>query len=371
MSSPKRKVSRGENHLHEWLRKANSTTDAIVSVFESVAHHLRRGEFEAKQLTTPADFRLTTKPIVKSLIHQLEILQGHLGQRISDKEEILEEVSLQFAASTSRLKELISPESLVEENPVWHDQVLVQAAKTLSTLNELKKGTSLYPREAFRAVRDAALNIERLVCLHELLRMRWMVADLKIETKALSDFLRSGNEEAEHLAEADLANILDMACDAILPMARTMDIEIRREFVHNRLICKTDAQQLLTAIGNILDNAIKYSRSIKADDPKAAWVIVRLLCDDSFARIEIENWGLPITTEEIETGRLFEQGERGDMARISKIAGSGTGLAVVRDIMRNLGGVVTCASRPSRPEYSRTNYKKPFVTTFVLALPRT
>lgn len=371
MSSTKEDIAGSENRLHEWLRKANSTTDAIVSVFESVAHHLRRGELETSELVTPIEFRRTAKPIVIGLIRELESFVTKLNQRPAEKSDTTVEISLQLAASATRLTELISPENLIGENPVWHDQVQVQASKTLSALTELKANRHLNPREPILAVQDAAIRIERLVCLHELLRMRSMVSDLKSETKALSDFLRSGRTDVGLLVEVDLADVLDTACERILPAARDRDIEIRRRYSYNTYLCKTDSKQLLTAIGNLLDNAIKYSQPIRLDEPKASWVSLRIAGDDSFARIEVENWGVPIKAEEIETGRIFERGVRGELPRLLKIAGSGTGLAVVRDIMSDLGGAVTCKSHPARPEYARKDYRKRFLTTFALSLPRT
>lgn len=356
--------------LHEVLRKTNSTTDAIVAVFEGVARHLRRGELEACDLATPAEFRRAARPVVVGLVSELDKLHTKLRHMTGGNTRAISDSSKQLEASAVRLKELISPDSLVEENPVWHDQIQVQADKTLSALNELKLDTQQLPREPIRAVRTAALKIEQLVCLHELLRMRSMVSDLKMETKALSDLLRSDRTDVEPRDEVDLANVLDVACDAMLSAARASDIEIRRDYGDKAIFCRADSKQLLTAIGNLLDNAVKYSHKIKSAEPTAAWVTVRLRGDDTLARIEIENWGLAITTEERETGRIYERGERGEVAKRAKIPGTGMGLAFVRDIMKALGGSITCDSRPARPQYAPTDYKKSFVTTFILSLPR-
>jgi two-component system phosphate regulon sensor histidine kinase PhoR len=85
-----------------------------------------------------------------------------------------------------------------------------------------------------------------------------------------------------------------------------------------------DKERLRVAIGNIIDNALKYSQ------PEAT-VSIRLLEADHSVTISISDNGPGIETEHLP--RIFERFYRVDKARSREVGGTGLGLAIVKHII--------------------------------------
>ena len=85
-----------------------------------------------------------------------------------------------------------------------------------------------------------------------------------------------------------------------------------------------DKERLRVAIGNIIDNALKYSQ------PEAT-VSIRLLETDHSVRMSISDNGPGIDPEHLP--RIFERFYRVDKARSREVGGTGLGLAIVKHII--------------------------------------
>ena len=107
--------------------------------------------------------------------------------------------------------------------------------------------------------------------------------------------------------------------------------------------------QLVSAVANLVDNAIKYS---------AAGDSVRIdVSEDADAvHIKVSDNGIGIPTRDLE--RIFERFYRVDRARSRRTGGTGLGLAIVRHVATNHGGQVAVASVEGEG------------STFTLSLPR-
>jgi two-component system sensor histidine kinase SenX3 len=97
-----------------------------------------------------------------------------------------------------------------------------------------------------------------------------------------------------------------------------------------------DPDELRTAVGNILDNAIKYSRgnvdvSIELDTLKSGLVSVR-----------VHDSGVGIPRHELK--RIFKRFYRVSSRSVSQVKGTGLGLFIVRAIARAHGGRVFAES---------------------------
>jgi PAS domain S-box-containing protein len=98
-----------------------------------------------------------------------------------------------------------------------------------------------------------------------------------------------------------------------------------------------DRRRLGRALGNLVDNAVKYS-------PSGGVVRVRILrehASSEWAVLTVEDQGIGIRLEELE--QIFGRFTRGTNA-VGQIAGSGIGLASARQIVENHGGTLTAAS---------------------------
>lgn len=125
--------------------------------------------------------------------------------------------------------------------------------------------------------------------------------------------------------------------------ARKHDVSLVRppaEEQSEPVMLHADRGQLLRAVGNLVDNAIKYSdpgsevrmsTATSADDPQSGVDIV----------IADEGIGIPAD----ETERVFERFYRVDKARARATGGTGLGLSIVRHVVMNHGGEVMLHTR--------------------------
>ena len=93
-----------------------------------------------------------------------------------------------------------------------------------------------------------------------------------------------------------------------------------------------DSRQLVTAIANLLDNAIAYS-------PEGTRVAIGARDTGAEVEISIADQGIGIAPKDIE--RIFERFYRADPARSRATGGTGLGLAIVKHIAGNHGGSVS------------------------------
>ena len=99
-----------------------------------------------------------------------------------------------------------------------------------------------------------------------------------------------------------------------------------------------DARRLGQVLGNLLDNAIKYS-------PDGGQITLSAEATGGEVIIRVSDAGLGVSAEEL--GRLFEQFYRGPGARTRHIPGDGLGLAICKGIVEAHGGRIWAES-PAR-----------------------
>jgi signal transduction histidine kinase len=99
---------------------------------------------------------------------------------------------------------------------------------------------------------------------------------------------------------------------------------------------QADRTLLGRVVENLLSNAVKF---VPAD--RSPEVRVRARQDDKTVRLEFEDNGVGITTDQVE--RAFRAFERLDPAGSS---GTGVGLTIVQKAVERMGGAVGVESRP-------------------------
>ena len=104
-------------------------------------------------------------------------------------------------------------------------------------------------------------------------------------------------------------------------------------------IVAADHDQLVSAVRNLLDNAIAYT-AIK-DEPGV--VSIRTFLQDEVVCIEVSDTGVGIPARY--TDRVFERFFRVDRARSRTSGSTGLGLSIVRNVALAHGGSVTVESR--------------------------
>lgn len=105
-------------------------------------------------------------------------------------------------------------------------------------------------------------------------------------------------------------------------------------------IVNGNEDQLVSAIANLLDNALKHSGSAPS---RSVEVDVRLI--DEQVSIAVRDYGIGILAVHLE--RVFERFYRVDRGRDRSAGGTGLGLAIVNNVARTHGGSVVVESEPA------------------------
>ncbi|UFU07182.1 sensor histidine kinase [Ruania halotolerans] len=100
-----------------------------------------------------------------------------------------------------------------------------------------------------------------------------------------------------------------------------------------------DHALLVTALRNLLDNALRYS-------PTGTRVSVGVRESDGIAEIAVVDQGVGLSPED--APRVFERFYRVDPARSRETGGTGLGLSIVKHVAANHGGEVRVWSTPGR-----------------------
>jgi signal transduction histidine kinase len=106
--------------------------------------------------------------------------------------------------------------------------------------------------------------------------------------------------------------------------------------VHDVVEIEADEEKLRSAMLNLVDNAIKYSR-------EGGNVEIKTCANDRDVEVTVHDEGEGIAEEEIQN--VFKRFHRSSTSQ-SRHDGSGLGLAIVRGIVELHGGTVTASSKP-------------------------
>jgi len=138
--------------------------------------------------------------------------------------------------------------------------------------------------------------------------------------------------------DVSIGGVLEDAAASVDTLAHEKDITIVRGEVHDAVV-SGDRTQLLSAIRNLLINAITYT-TVKGEN---GTVTYRCLIDGPSVRIEVQDTGIGIPSHY--TDRVFERFFRVDRARSRESGGTGLGLSIVRNVAISHGGSVKVTSQ--------------------------
>jgi two-component system, OmpR family, phosphate regulon sensor histidine kinase PhoR len=162
-------------------------------------------------------------------------------------------------------------------------------------------------------------------------------------TRLIDDLLSlSRIEMRAHLppsALVDLNEIATSVAAALEPQAKRASITVSVAALAGRAVVRGDHDELIQAVQNLVQNALKYGRSgghidiqIHADSPRGAPRLRLIVADD----------GPGIAPEHLP--RLTERFYRVNAATSRERGGTGLGLAIVKHIMARHRGALTIAS---------------------------
>ncbi|WP_308194723.1 sensor histidine kinase [Pseudonocardia kujensis] len=181
----------------------------------------------------------------------------------------------------------------------------------------------------------------------KILRESTRLGALVTELIALSRL--TGAEALPDLEDVDVDDVVDEALGRSRLSAESAGIDITVD-EPSGLEVAGDRTLLVTALSNLLENAIAYS-------PPDASVSVSRRLEAGWVEIAVTDRGIGIAPEH--QVRVFERFFRVDPARSRATGGTGLGLAIVKHVLANHGGEVRLWSRPGTG------------STFTMRLPAT
>ncbi|MGI9600395.1 MAG: phosphate signaling complex protein PhoU [Acidimicrobiales bacterium] len=151
----------------------------------------------------------------------------------------------------------------------------------------------------------------------------------------------------EH-TDVTVDDVVGQATDTVRGLAEGLGIEIALVGIPSHETVPGDAGQLVRALVNLIDNAVRYSES-------GNQVIIEAGRVGDHVEISVKDHGVGIPRADLE--RVFERFYRVDRARSRETGGTGLGLAIVRHVADNHGGRIFVDSKPAEG------------STFTLQLP--
>ena len=185
------------------------------------------------------------------------------------------------------------------------------------------------------AVLDAAEDVDEVrrfggKILHESTRLGALVSELI----ALSRL--QGAERLPDLNVVEVDAVVAEALGRTRLAAESRDIEVTAD-EPSGLLVEGDRTLLVTALSNLLDNAVNYSS-------QGSPVSISRRLTDGMVEVAVTDRGIGIAEEDQQ--RVFERFYRADKARSRATGGTGLGLAIVKHVAANHGGEVKLWSRP-------------------------
>ncbi len=179
-----------------------------------------------------------------------------------------------------------------------------------------------------------------------------MVIEAQRMSRTIDDLLELSRIELGGemlMVDIDMADVAAEAVERVSPIAMRKGVPLSLKSEKGIGIVSGDFFQLVSALANLVENAVKYSDETHQVD-------VRVLSTDTSVSVEVEDRGIGIPADSID--RIFERFYRVDRARNRATGGTGLGLSIVRHVATNHGGEVNVRSREGEG------------STFILQLPR-
>jgi two-component system sensor histidine kinase SenX3 len=169
---------------------------------------------------------------------------------------------------------------------------------------------------------------------HEATRLARLVQELMELSRV------QGADPMPGAAAVHVPELLTEAADRVRLAAEQRSIMVDVRCTNDELTVRGNEAQLITAIANLIDNAVAYS------PPDTKVSVAAIAGSDHQARptvdISVSDQGLGIADADVD--RIFERFYRVDPARSRATGGTGLGLAIVKNIVTNHLGTVAVQS---------------------------
>jgi two-component system, OmpR family, sensor histidine kinase SenX3 len=152
----------------------------------------------------------------------------------------------------------------------------------------------------------------------------------------LLDLSRIESEEAPPREPVLVSLVMAEAAERVRAAAEQRDVKIEVEEPPGAVAVAADRRQLVSALYNLLENAVKFSYD-------GGMVTVSAAVHDGEVELSVEDHGVGIPARDLD--RIFERFYRVDQGRSRQSGGTGLGLSIVRHVASNHGGRAEVDSR--------------------------
>lgn len=339
--------------LHTYIATINGLRDTLTMLIKAHGEDLQKDETHIDRARAAAEAVRCKK--------RLEELLSELGRTAGERN--IEDAGL------TRLPKLVQKLSAGDaaadkekDNAALSRRILLEVRKSLDSLRPLN-----LPRELLRNLRAE---------VDEMLRLTSMIS-LSISLDELNeripdfyyfrDYLRRGEIVQQEFKTTNLIPIVMDAVRFLEEFAAIHRVNVVLQFnQRDQIPVLCHKNSLNRAFHNLLHNAIKYSWT-KGQD-RQPWINVRIEKKGEEVEILIENWGVPIRREELESGSVFQFGKRGRESEDRGRSGTGIGLYDAQDVITKHGGTLRITSEPTFGNLPEM-YSNPFITRACITLP--
>ncbi|HEY7524743.1 MAG TPA: ATP-binding protein [Candidatus Limnocylindrales bacterium] len=188
------------------------------------------------------------------------------------------------------------------------------------------------------ALRDGVIEPDRAT-----FESLWDEAERLVRLSRSLDTLAAGDAGAVTAAvvDLDLAALARSAVDLVRPAALNRSLELVID-VPERLPIRGDRDQLAQVLGNLLQNAVRYT-------PPGGRIVVHAERRERDAHVSVANTGDGIPSEDLP--HVFERFYRVEKSRNPAHGGAGIGLAIVRQLVEGAGGHVGVEPRDGETKF--------------------
>lgn len=294
------------------------------SFLEKVARH--PDELALYRQLAPRSFITLPLPVGDRIIGAVTFITAESGRHYTSADlDLAKQLARRMALSIENSRLYYE----VQQSVRTRDDFLSAVAHELKTpLTVISASTQLLRRRQASVGAAAEPALDRI--LGSVTRMTAYIEEL------LELVRRHADPSLElHRAPVDLVELAERVVREAEPLAHGQVMTVE---AGGPIVGAWDASRLERALGNLVGNAVKYNR-----DRGRVRVVLREEQDRTgpVALLEVEDEGIGIP--ERDRSRIFDRFTRGSNVT-GRIAGSGVGLAIVRQVVEHHGGTVQVSS---------------------------
>jgi signal transduction histidine kinase len=152
----------------------------------------------------------------------------------------------------------------------------------------------------------------------------------------LLDITRVSHGKIElHRARIDLRDVVRSSCDDLVPLFERGTLTLHLELPPGPLWVEADATRVAQVVGNLLQNAVKFT-------PAGGSVTVNAAAGGGRAEISVRDTGVGMDASELE--RMFEPFAQAEQGLARTMGGLGLGLALAKALVELHGGSIQARS---------------------------